>query len=44
MARRVRPKREEFEIKESEVGHKPTNATWIAYAGLPNHIFSDRAC
>jgi hypothetical protein len=35
MARRVRPKREEFDVSENEVVHKPTNATWTAYSGRP---------
>jgi hypothetical protein len=40
MARRVRPAREEFEIKENEVLHKPTNATWTAYPGVGEpHLF-----
>ncbi|SEC69348.1 hypothetical protein SAMN05519104_1886 [Rhizobiales bacterium GAS188] len=30
MARRMTPTREEFEIRENEVIHKPTNATWTA--------------
>jgi hypothetical protein len=33
MARRVYPKLEEFEVRENEVIHKPTNATWTAYPG-----------
>jgi hypothetical protein len=35
MARRVYPKLEEFEVRENEVIHKPTNATWTAYPGRP---------
>jgi hypothetical protein len=35
MARYVRPTREEFEIQENAVVHKPTNATWTAYPGRP---------
>jgi hypothetical protein len=27
------PEREEFEVKENEVVHKPTNATWTACPG-----------
>jgi hypothetical protein len=30
---RVRPREEEFEVRENEVVHKPTNATWTAYPG-----------
>jgi hypothetical protein len=30
MARYVRPTRGEFEIKDNEVIHKPTGATWSA--------------
>src|SRR5258706_9090813 len=35
MARRVLPKREEFEVKENSVIHKPTGAEWSAHAGRP---------
>jgi hypothetical protein len=40
MGKRVRPKLEEFEISENEVVHKPTKATWTAYAGRPEpHLY-----
>jgi hypothetical protein len=35
MARLVKPTHAEFEMKENEVVHKPTNATWTAYPGSP---------
>jgi hypothetical protein len=35
MPRRAYPMREEFEIKENEVMHRPTNASWSAYPGKP---------
>jgi len=31
MTRPVHPTPDEFEIRENEVIHKPTNATWTAY-------------
>jgi hypothetical protein len=40
MAKRVHPTREEFEVKEDEVVHTPTKATWIAYSGQAEpHLF-----
>lgn len=40
MATRKLPTREEFEVKENEVVHKPTNATWTAYPGRAEpHLF-----
>jgi len=43
MAKRpVRPSHQEFEVTETQVTHKPTNATWFAYAGDPIHHFMKR--
>lgn len=40
MAPRIQPTRQEFEIKENEVVHKPTNAMWGAYTGIAKpHYF-----
>jgi hypothetical protein len=40
MARRVLPKIGEFEVRENEVEHKPTGATWTAYPGQPEpHLY-----
>jgi len=35
-SRHIRPSRHEFEVKENEVVHKPTGASWTAYPGDPN--------
>ena len=37
MARRVEPAREEFDVRENEVVHRPTNATWTADPGVAYH-------
>jgi hypothetical protein len=34
MGRKI-PSEDEFEVKENEVVHKPTGATWTAYTGRP---------
>jgi hypothetical protein len=40
MARRVLPEDSEFEIRENEVEHKPTGATWTAYPARPEaHLY-----
>ena len=40
MVRRVKPAIEQFEVKDNEVIHTPTNATWTAYAGHPEpHLY-----
>jgi hypothetical protein len=42
MAMRTQPALDEFELKENEVVHKPTNATWSAYpneAGKPGRCW-----
>jgi hypothetical protein len=31
----IRPAREQFEIRDNEVIHTPTNARWTAYTGRP---------
>jgi hypothetical protein len=35
VAQRVKPHADEFELREDEVEHKPTGATWFAYPGRP---------
>ena len=35
MARHVRPTRDQFEVRENEVIHKPTGAVWMASPGDP---------
>jgi hypothetical protein len=32
MAKRVRPSRQQFEVTKDKVIHKPTDATWYAFA------------